>query len=218
MNILKGILTLIIFALSVYCEAQNIDSTSNEKNSPNLKLSYNSSLIHPGISTGIEFLLKSKALSKTTKSGKINNFIKDNIITTNLSWHHQRDFHDNIYATTGWTLRRTHSNGFYTEFSPEIGLSRTFLSGTTYSVDDEGNVSIKKYNGYFYVLGCIGGGIGYDFSKIKQKNVMAFYKFNILMMFPYNSTLYMRPTMELGLICKPVIFFHNKNKKPVLAQ
>ena len=46
-------------------------------------------------------------------------------------------------------MRRTKSRGFLTEFSPEVGLSRTFLGGTTYKVDDNGNVTIKKLAGYY---------------------------------------------------------------------
>ena len=109
-------------------------------------------------------------------------------------------------------MRRTKSNGFLTEFSPEVGLSRTFLGGTTYQVDDNGNVSIKKYAGYYYALVSVGGGIGYDFSITKRKPFSVFSKFNVLMMFPYNSTIYLRPVMEIGLIYKPINFLSLKVK------
>ncbi|HEY3390784.1 MAG TPA: hypothetical protein VGK38_14495 [Prolixibacteraceae bacterium] len=99
-----------------------------------------------------------------------------------------------------------------TEFSPEIGLSRTFLGGTTYQVDDKGNVSVERFAGYYYALVSVGGGIGYDFSKTKQKPFLIFSKFNMLMMFPYNSTIYLRPVMEIGLIYKPLYFLSLKVK------
>jgi len=109
-------------------------------------------------------------------------------------------------------MRRTKLNGFVTEFSPEVGLSRTFLSGTTYKVDNNGNVTIVKAAGYFYALISIGGGIGYDFSKTKQKPFIIFSKCNILMMFPYNSTIYLRPVLEIGLIYQPLNFLCLKVK------
>lgn len=109
-------------------------------------------------------------------------------------------------------MRRTKSKGFFTEFSPEVGLSRTFLGGTTYQVDDSGNVTRKKFAGYYYALVSIGGGIGYDFSKTKRKPFLIFSKCNVFMMFPYNSTIYLRPALEIGLIYKPLNFLSLKVK------
>lgn len=175
-------------------------------------LSYNSSVIYPGAKLGIEFPVKTIYLTKINRSGKERDFIKDRFITTNLSWYHHPDFHDNLYFTAGWTMRRTRAKGFFTEFSPEVGLSRTFLGGTTYQVDNSGNVTRKKLAGYYYALASIGGGIGYDYSKTKQKPFLIFSKFNLLMMFPYNSTVYLRPAVEFGLIYKPIDFLSLKVK------
>lgn len=218
MSLFKFCLTLIILAYSTFCFSQSIDSVWTEKKSSNLTLSYISSLIYPGTRLGIEFPVKTINITKTRKSGKENDFTKDRFVTTNLSWYHHPAFHDNIYLSAGWTMRRTKLNGLFTEFSPEVGLSRTLLGGTTYQVDHTGNVSIKKWAGYYYALVSIGGGIGYDFSKTKQKPVSVFSKFNLLMMFPYNSTIYLRPVMEIGLIYKPLDFLSlnvksiNRNK------
>jgi len=212
MNILKLYLTLVICLFSTFCFSQSVDSVRIEKKSSNLSLSYISSLIYPGARIGGEFPVSTIYLTKISKSGKEKNFIKDRFVTTNLSWYHHPTFHDNIYFTTGWTMRRTKSSGFLTEFSPELGLSRTFLGGTTYQVDNGGNVSIKKLAGYYYALVSIGGGIGYDFSRIKQKPFLVFSKFNVIMMFPYNSTIYLRPVMEFGLIYKPFDFLSLKVK------
>ena len=212
MSIRKFCLALIISASSTFCFSQSVDSISIAKKSSNLMLSYNSSLIYPGTRLGIEFPMETITVTRLNKSGKNKDFIKDRFVTANLSWYHHPAFHDNIYLTAGWTMRRTKSRGFLTEFSPEIGLSRTFLGGTTYKVDDNGNVTIKKLAGYYYALVSVGGGIGYDFSKTKQKPFLVFSKFNVLMMFPYNSTIYLRPTMEIGLIYKPLNFLSLKVK------
>jgi hypothetical protein len=212
MNFWKFCLVLIILANSIFCFSQSMDSVRYEKKSSNLTISYNSSLIYPGTRFGIEFPVGTISINKISKYGKEKDFIKDRFLTTNLSWYHHPAFHDNVYLTAGFTMRRTKANGFVTEFSPEVGLSRTFLGGTTYKVDDNGNASIEKFAGYYYALVSVGGGIGYDFSKTKQKPFLIFSKFNVIMMFPYNSTIYLRPVMEIGLIYKPLNFLSLKVK------
>jgi len=206
------LLTLIISCSSAFCFSQDVDSVRIEKKSSNLTLSYISSLIYPGSRFGVEFPVNTIYITKTGKSGKEKDFTKDRFVTTNMSWYHHPAFHDNIYFSAGWTMRRTKQRGFLTEFSPEVGVSRTFLGGTTYQVDNNGNVSIKKCAGYYYALVSVGGGIGYDFSKTKQKPFLIFSKLNVLMMFPYNSTIYLRPVMEIGLIYKPFDFIPLKVK------
>jgi len=178
-------------------------------------LAYNSSLIYPGARMGIETPIARTYLTKLLKSGDKKEIVNDQFITANLSWYHHPYFHDNIYLTFGWTMRSTRSKGFFTEFSPEAGYSRTFLGGTTYKVNDNGDITIEKLAGYNYALISVGGGIGYDFSVIKSKPFLVVYKLNLLTMFPYNSTIYMRPAMELGLIYKPTDFlqFKVKSKK-----
>ncbi len=206
MRFLKLYLIFVISSCSIHCFSQSADSVRIEKKSLNLSLSYIGSLIYPGASLGVELPVNTIYISKIRKSGKTEDFTKDRFVTVSLSGYHHPAFHDNIYISAGWTMRQTKSHGFMTEFSPEIGLSRTFLGGTTYKVDDNGNVTIKKAAGYYYALVSVGGGIGYDFSKTKQKPFLIFSKFNLIMMFPYNSTIYLRPVMEVGLIYKPMNF------------
>jgi len=212
MRFLKFYLILVISSYSITCFSQSIDSVWVEKKSSNLSSSYISSLIYPGARFGVELPVNTIYISKIRKSGKTKDFTKDRFVTANLSWYHHPAFHDNVYLSAGWTMRRTKSNGFLTEFAPEVGLSRTFLGGTTYQVDDNGNVSIKKCAGYYYAFVSVGGGIGYDFSKIKHKPFSIFSKFNVFMLFPYNSTIYLRPVLEVGLIYKPVNFLSLKVK------
>lgn len=210
---LKINLSLIVLLFNnSFCFSQNTDSFVVTEKSSNLKLSYNSSLIYPGARIGIDIPILKTYLTKTKKSGKIWTFDKDRFISANLSWYHHSTFHDNFYLTSGWTMRRTKPTGFFREFSPEIGYSRTFLGGTTYKVDNNGNVSIEKLAGYNYALLSLGGGVGYDFSKTKSIPLLIFYKLNMLAMYPYNSTIYLRPAMELGLIYIPAKFLPTKVK------
>lgn len=202
MNNRTLILVFVYSVYSIFCFSQENDSVKIKKTSLNLKISYNSSLIYPGALLGIEFPFKTTNVTKYIKQGKVKSFISEQVIAGNISWYHHPSFHDNVYLTAGWTTRRTKSKCFITEFSPELGISRTFLGATTYKVNNNGNVSIEKLAGYYYAFISVGGGIGYDFSETKLKPLVVFYKFNFITMFPYNSTIYLRPAMEIGVIYK----------------
>jgi hypothetical protein len=185
------------------------DTTSCNRISTNIKVSYNSSLIYPGARLGLESPLSRKFVTRSLNSGKEKSLIKEQFLTSMVSFYHHPGFHDNLYITAGWLKRRTKPKGFFNEFSPEIGYSRTFLGGATYTVSNSGEISKKKLAGYSYALISVGEGIGYDF---KTKPFLVFSKINLLCMFPYNSTLYLRPAMEIGLIYKPADFLKMRVK------
>jgi hypothetical protein len=183
--------------------------------SQNIKLAYNGSLFYPGAKAGYEIPYRSIDVKKEKKSGKMRNFTRQKIVSANLGYYHHQGFHDNLYLTFGWSKRRISEKGFFVEFSPEIGVSRTFLGGTTYKVDDAGQIKVATSSGYFYPLLSIGGGFGYDFSKRdKEKPFMTYFKLNTLAMYPYNSVFYLRPTFELGFIykLKPLTRSYHVNK------
>jgi hypothetical protein len=113
-------------------------------------------------------------------------------------------------------MRRTKYSGFISEFSAGPGFSRTFLGGTTYKVDENGNISVIKFAGYNYALITIGGGFGYDFSMKKQLPLSAFAKMNLITMFPYNSTIYFRPVLELGIRYTPGVCRSKTSKRSVI--
>lgn len=189
---------LIIFNFSMCPAQEDIISKSSSK-TVNLKLAYISSVIYPGVSAGIGFPVNQdfNYTSKKKRTGKY--FAKSRFITTNINWYHHPDFHDNLYLTSEWVMRRTKATGFISEFSVGPGFSRTFNGGTSYKVDDNGNISVVKLAGYNYAVITIGGGCGYDFSAKKQQPFSAFAKGNMLIMFPYNSTMYLRPVLEIGV-------------------
>lgn len=152
---------------------------------------------------GIESPLSTTSVLKKLKCGREKTLVKDQFVSTNISFYHHPGFHENLFITLGWIKRKTREKGFFTEFSPEIGYSRTFLGGTTYKVNDAGEISVKRLAGYSYALLSVGEGLGYDF---KTKPFLAFSRINLLCMFPYNSTIYLRPALEIGLIYKPSDF------------
>jgi len=168
----------------------------------NLKLSYNSSLIYPGAKVGYEVPLTTKYVEKVKRSGKKKIFTRERLLSVNAAFYHHDNYHDNLYVTAGFSFRRTKPSGFFFEFSPELGVSRTFIDGTTYAFDENDAMEIHKSNGYFYPLLSVGGGFGYDFSVKKELPFAAFTKLNMLTLYPYNSGFYFRPTFELGVSYK----------------
>lgn len=193
---LKIRISILALLCSALCQAQ-IDSAFHFT----YKFSYVSSIIYPGLSAGAELPLLqiNKDLLKKSKP----QYFKERFVTCNLNWYHHPGFHDNLYITAEWVLRRTHYRGFISEFSVGPGFSRTFLGGTAYQVNDNGDVSVIKLAGYNYALITIGGGVGYDFSMHKNLPISSFAKMNLITMFPYNSTIYFRPVLELGVRYSP---------------
>jgi hypothetical protein len=166
---------------------------------PDIRLFYVSSIIYPGISAGIEFPFTHPD-SKSWTRQKNSDYVRERFISANLNWYHHTGFHDNIFLTVDWVMRRTKSSGFITEFSAGPGFSRTFLSGTTYKVDGNGTISVERLAGYNYVLIKLGGGLGYDFSSKKEIPLSSIATLSIISLYPYNSTFYFRPVFEIGAI------------------
>jgi hypothetical protein len=205
----------ILFLLSdILSSAQNDTFDRHSGNQPDFKITYISSLIYPGMSAGIEFPILSVRERKLLKDPEGKAINRDWFISGNLNWYHHPDFHDNLYLTAEWVRRRAKSNGFISEFSYGPGYSRTFLGGTTYNVSDNGNISIIKSAGYNYALLTVGWGCGYDYSVKKQLPFLIFAKGNMLIMLPYNSTLYFRPVLELGVRYAPVLRKSKAQKQP----
>jgi hypothetical protein len=186
--------------------------------SSNISLALNGSLIYPGIRAGIEFPVTTIDLTISRKSKDPKFVMKDRFAAGNIGWYHHPDFHDNLYLTAEWRMRRTLRGGFFSEFSPGLGYSRTFLGGTTYEVNDNGDVKIERLAGYNYALITVGGGAGYNFSEKKGIPVSIYSRLNMLLMFPYNSTVYPRPAIELGVIYLPEGFLPVKVKKRILKK
>jgi hypothetical protein len=201
---LKTAFYILSLFCSSFCYAQSDSIIDSSANHMNLKLTYVSSLIYPGISIGVEYPINHVTLSVLKNQILIKRISRDRFISGNLNWYHHAGFHDNLYLTAEWVMRRTRYTGLISEFSMGPGLSRTFVGGTTYKVDDQGNISIVKLAGYYYALITAGGGLGYDFSMKKQLPLSALAKLNIISMFPYNSTVYFRPVLELGIRYAPV--------------
>ena len=210
---LKTGVFILVMLCSSLCMAQNDSIMKSSTQKFNLKLSYNSSLIYPGISAGIEFSAKKPDIGRTKNHSGYKFYTRYRFITGSLNWYHHPYFHDNVYLTAEWVMRRTNSRGFISEFSAGPGISRTFLGGTTYRVNNSGDISVVKLAGYYYALITIGGGLGIDYYEKKQLPFSAVVKMNLISMFPYNSTVYVRPVVELGIRYMPSKIKSKQKKK-----
>jgi hypothetical protein len=209
---MKKILFL-LFALinCVFIQAQSFSTMRTSYTQADIRLFYVSSIIYPGLSAGIEFPFTHPDSKSSSRHRKIN-YVRERFISCNINWYHHAGFHDNLFLNVDWIMRRTKSSGFISEFSAGPGISRTFMSGTTYKVSESGTVSKEKLAGYTYALIKLGGGLGYDFSDKKNIPLSAIATFNIISMYPYNSTVYFRPVFEIGFIYN-ISGFQKKSRK-----
>lgn len=199
----KGLLLLAIGAWFI-----DMANAQSSKVSSNLKLAYNATIIYPGFRAGVEYPIKRIDVTKHRKKRPVRHFSKHRYFSGEIGYYHHQTFHDNLYLLFGWQMRKQRPRGFFTEFSPAIGYSRTFLGGETYRVDDAGNITLLKLAGYNYVMVAIGGGCGYSF----KPTLSAYFRPSLLTMFPSNNLVDIRPTVELGLIWQPRHFLEARPK------
>jgi hypothetical protein len=176
----------------------------------NVRIAYNTSIIYPGVTIGIDIPLQSIELTKLRNDGTSKNIYKLRFLSATLNYYHHPGFHDNLYILPEWVMRRAKAGPWFKEFNVGLGYSRTFLGGTTYKVDESGNVSIVPLAGYSYAIAVVGFGFGYNYSVTKNIPLCIYSRLNMLVMFPYNSTFYPRPTLEAGIIYTPLHFLERK--------
>jgi hypothetical protein len=196
---------LFVLFIGLLCLQRSYAQNSVELSPMGLKVAYMGSILYPGFKVGIEQPYKVHQINKK-KSWGTKTIFKERYWTLNLGYYHHTTFHDNLYLLAEWQLRRQKSSGIFFEFAPGLGYSRTFLDGATYKVDDNGAILKVSAAGYNYAMLSIAGGIGYDFSKKTDLDFKAFLKPSVLVMAPFNSFFYIRPTVEVGIIFSPSNF------------
>lgn len=187
---------LLLFLISLNKTfSQEVDSTKNKL--CYIKAAYTGSIIYPGAKIGVE-----RTISLTQFTRREKTIYKSKLISANVNWYHHRNFHHNIYFTAEWIMRKTHQNGVFTEFSPGIGYSRTFLDAVTYTFDNSNTISSQKSKGYNYALLSISGGLGYNLLKTQKQPISIYSRTSLLLLFPYNGFIYVRPFVEVGVSYK----------------
>lgn len=153
------------------------------------------SLLYPGAFAGTGLQINHRKKQKQNGT----DLIITGYAAADINWYHHPQFNDNIYLTLEWRNRRTRPGGLFWEYSAGPGLSRTFTGGTVYTVSDQGAVKVEKNAGYTYALLTAGEKLGYDLSFHKKVQLAFSLKMSIIMMFPYNSTIYFRPVLQAGV-------------------
>jgi hypothetical protein len=166
----------------------------------NVKAAYMGSITYPGFKLGVEFPMFAKEKTRTKANGVTKVKLKERFITANLSLYHHSTVHTNLMLNAEWQMRKTRQNGWFTEFAPGLGLSRTFLDGTTYKINETGSFDKVSLAGHTYFMASVMGGVGYDFNVKKEKPIKAYFKYGLLIFAPFNSFILPRPTVELGVI------------------
>ena len=202
----KTIFAILLLFASASTNAQNDTIVAHSPGRFQFSISYVSSLIYPGLSAGTEYLIRTNDFSIRKNDGNYRYISKSRLAEVSVNWYHHTGFHDNLYLTVEYVMRRTRKSGLITEFAAGPGFSRTFLGGTTYKVNDNGDVSIIKHAGYNYALVTAGGGFGFDFSSKVKRPYSLIARLNMIAMFPYNSTVYIRPVLEVGFHANPFLW------------
>jgi hypothetical protein len=167
-------------------------------------------LIYPGAFIGTGLQISNR--NKQKRDGS--DLLITGYAAADINWYHHPQFNDNIYLTLEWRNRRTRSGGLFWEYSAGPGLSRTFTGGTVYNVSDQGAVKVEKIAGYTYALLTAGEKLGYDMSSHGKVPISFSLKMSIIMMFPYNSTIYFRPVLQAGIsYCPQFLNQESANKK-----
>jgi hypothetical protein len=215
-SMFRSLFTLVLISITTICCGQPDSAMTVSCPKPELKISYTSSMIYPGISAGAGLMIKERDIAGHKRKSRSDTITRRQFAAINLSWYHHPGFHDNLYLTCEWSLRKIRKSGYYSEFSTGPGFSRTFLGGTTYKIENNGDVFVQKHAGYNYAMLVIGAGIGFDFSSVKKTPVSVFAKINLISMFPYNSTIYFRPVLELGVRLNTIFFTKIRNKNDAI--
>jgi hypothetical protein len=187
-------------SISLHAQKSRITISKEIVKTPNIKVAYLGSIIYPGFKIGAEFPMYAKETTITKKSSRVKVKLKERFVTGNLGFYYHKTFHANWMLSAEWQLRKTRQNGWFTEWASGLGYSRTVLDGTTYKVIESGEVTKIKLAGNHYFLMSIHGGFGYDFMLKKQMPFKLYFKGGLIAMAPYNSFMYPRPTVELGVI------------------
>lgn len=169
----------------------------------------------PGVKLSMENTIRQTILKKRSSKIVLNSIY----YPINLSWYNHKGYNSALMLSSGIGYRSLHKKGLFFGSGLNLGIMRTFINGTTYTVDDSGEISTTT-GGYFYGNINISLEAGYDFSKrSKSLPLSSFLKLNGLTQFPYNSGSVFHIMAEIGiryalpLKDKAKQFYKTKTKK-----
>lgn len=157
-------------------------------------------LIYPGLKVGGGYKVIDKSVEKSKRNGTVKRFHKNRFIIANLGFYYHKDYNTNIFLQGGYQWQRMKSSGWFSTLEPQLGVSRTFIDGSVYTIDDSEEVTKKKSAGHFYLAPSLSLGLGKDFSvKNENRPFTIFTKLTLFTNMPYNNFIYARLLGEIGV-------------------
>ena len=133
------------------------------------------------------------------KSGREKVVFKDRILSVGPGFYTQKYLHTNVFLTADYAFVRRSCSGFYRQFSPLVGVSRTFLNDVTYTVDASGTVGRDKTAGDWRVMAGFATGIGKQFDSHKPTLLRdVFLTLNVPLFYPNFRSAVLKPSLQLG--------------------
>jgi hypothetical protein len=121
-----------------------------------------------GWQSGIGKLVSQREKHILRASGHESVRTRSRFLYANVGYYNQPSLHQNWFLTAEYSMYHILKNGFYTEFTPMLGVSRTFLPNTTYEIGANNVVKQVKFAGNWYLTTGFSAGIGKSFSKPKH--------------------------------------------------
>lgn len=121
-------------------------------------------------------------------------FQKERYWLAQAGFYAQPYVHNHYYATLNRILRKVNVRKSYHEWVFGVGLSRTWINSTVYSLDQQGNVSALRAQGNWHGVFTTGWYYGWD----KRPRVKPFVGCSQMTFLGNNGMPYIRPAIELG--------------------
>jgi hypothetical protein len=159
------------------------------------------SILYPGIKVGAEYPIRTKRYARQVDSLLVPIKSKQRSVTLNLGWYHHKAFHINYTLAAGYLWRKTNKQDWFADIEPQLGVSRTFIDGTVYSVDANNVVNKTKSAGDWFLASQLSFSVGKELRIVKKEVPLKIYlRPSLILLTPYNNFIYIRPTVEIGVI------------------
>jgi hypothetical protein len=174
--------------------------------------SYWASLIYPGFDLGLEKPIKFDEFTWFENGQTVPRY-KETYAVYSISMYHHNTLHTNVLLTAGRKNRTQRNSGCFTERTLRGGISRSFLDGSAYVVDQSGSVSRRSLPGNFYLAALFDYGFGYNLKYKTNIPLKPYISFNAMFIAPYNRFFYHRFGVNIGMVYSPTGFMPMKTNK-----
>lgn len=169
------------------------------ENAKALKISYYGDFFsHPGIKIGYELPLRYRLKTKE-KKGVDRPKHKFQLLELATTFYYHPGNHYGLLLIPSYTFRTVKENGKKQDWSIGLGYHRSFLTGPTYSMDQEGDFIIQKGAGQNTVFASLTYAFGRDYRWTKQKPWAWDIAFGVNARAPYNSSVLFGIHTHLGV-------------------